>query len=111
MKCSPFPVALIDWFTPLQHFSDAFVDQLVATPWLTGIIFAPRWVRGFVEKLNGVNRDRAENGLTPLTPHMAIYTESFERYVRSMREGTSDGAEPLAHVNGLVYELSSDPAK
>jgi len=103
-----FPQWIFDWFTPLPRFDRSIEQQLTETPWLTGTVFAPKWVDRFVEIFNRINRDRVEHGLRPLDLHLAIYTESFDDYVRRLGAATSSGDRPLHHVAGLVYEVGGD---
>lgn len=104
-----FPRWIFDWFTPFPRFDDAVVERLATTPWITGTVFAPRWISKFVETFNAVNERRAVQGLRHLEIILAVYPESFDDYVERLRKATTDGTVPLAHVTGLVYELSDDP--
>ncbi len=104
-----FPWWMFDWFTSLHRFDDAFIEHLATTPWITGTIFAPRWISKFAETFNAINELRAAQGLRHLEVIMAVYPESFDDYVKRLKKATADGTVPLAHVTGLVYELSDDP--
>ncbi len=103
-----FPQWVFNWFTPLPRFDGSIERQLTETPWLTGTVFSPRWVDRFVEIFNRINHDRVEGGLRPLDLHLAIYSETFDDYVRRLGEATSDGDRPLRHVAGLVYEVGGE---
>ena len=100
-----FPSWVFDWFTPLPRFDDGVAERLATTSWLTGTVFAPHWIDGFVQSFNGINRDRAEHDLPSLELHLAVYTEPFDDYVERLRKESLDGANALRHVVGLVYEL------
>ncbi len=103
-----FPQWVFDWFTPLPRFDPSIEQQLTETPWLTGTVFAPKWIDRFVEIFNRINRHRVERELRPLDLHLAIYSETFDDYVKRLGDATSGGERPLDHVAGLVYEVGGD---
>ncbi|TDJ58415.1 MAG: hypothetical protein E2O40_01515 [Planctomycetota bacterium] len=99
------PSWIFDWFAGIPRFDDKIERTLAETPWITGTIFAPRWIRHFRQIFNEINDRRRAAGLRPLELHLAIYSEPFAEYRKLIARATNDGEDPLRNVKGLFFEI------
>jgi hypothetical protein len=100
-----FPSWIFEWFAHIPRFDDDIETYLAETPWITGTVFSPRWIRQFREIFNDINDRRVSAGLPPLELHLAIYSEAFEDYEKLIARATNDGDDPLRYVKGFVFEI------
>ena len=92
-------------WTVLPPFNERVQEILATTPWISGTVFAPRWINRYGPIFNGINASRLEQGLKPIDLYFALYAESYENYVAGLKRQTNGGADRIGHVSGFVYEI------